>query len=78
MRNHLCKHCRQHNGKERQSASRGVKIRKRCFSEFTATAVWEGLEGVGVKSLLIAPGSPWENGYVESSNGKLGDELLNG
>jgi transposase InsO family protein len=31
-----------------------------------------------VKTLFIAPGSPWENGYVESFNGKLRDELLNG
>ncbi len=33
---------------------------------------------VGVKSLFIEPGSPWENGYVESFNSKLRDELLNG
>jgi putative transposase len=33
---------------------------------------------VGVKTLFIEPGSPWENGYVESFNGKLRDELLNG
>ena len=31
-----------------------------------------------MKTLFIAPGSPWENGYVESFNGKLRDELLNG
>ena len=47
-------------------------------SEFTATAVREWLETVGVKTLFIEPGSPWENGYVESFNGKLRDELLNG
>ncbi len=47
-------------------------------SEFTATAVREWLEGVGVKTLFIEPGSPWENGYLESFNGKLRDELLNG
>lgn len=34
--------------------------------------------GVGVKTLYIEPGSPWENGYNESFNGKLRDELLNG
>jgi putative transposase len=34
------------------------------------------LERVGVKTLYIEPGSPWENGYVESFNGKLRDELL--
>ncbi len=36
------------------------------------------LKKVGVKTLFIEPGSPWENGYVESFNGKLRDELLNG
>ena len=36
------------------------------------------LSRVGVKTLYIEPGSPWENGYVESFNGKLRDELLNG
>jgi transposase InsO family protein len=35
------------------------------------------LSGVGTKALLIEPGSPWENGYIESFNGKLRDELLN-
>ena len=38
----------------------------------------EWLERIGVKTLFIEPGSPWENGYVESFNGKLRDELLNG
>jgi transposase InsO family protein len=33
---------------------------------------------VDVKTLFIEPGSPWENGYNESFNGKLRDELLNG
>ena len=33
---------------------------------------------VGVETLFIEPGSPWENGYTESFNGKLRDELLNG
>jgi transposase InsO family protein len=36
------------------------------------------LASIGVKTLYIEPGSPWENGYVESSIGKLRDELLNG
>ena len=45
--------------------------------EFTATAVREWLGKVGVRTLYIEPGSPWENGYVESFNGKLRDELLN-
>ena len=34
------------------------------------------MKRVGVKTLFIEPGSPWENGYVESFNGKLADELL--
>ncbi|MFZ4638605.1 MAG: integrase core domain-containing protein, partial [Pirellulales bacterium] len=42
----------------------------------TAKRVREWLERVGVKTLSIEPGSPWENGYVESFNGKLRDELL--
>ncbi len=53
-------------------------IRSDNGSEFTAKAVREWLARVGVKTLYIAPGSPWENGYNESFNGKLGDELLNG
>ncbi len=36
------------------------------------------LAWLGVRTLYIQPGSPWENGYVESFNGKLRDELLNG
>ena len=43
-----------------------------------AKAIREWLELVGVKTLFIEPGSPWENGYVESFNGKLRNELLNG
>ncbi len=46
--------------------------------EFTARAVRQWLERVGVQTLYIAPGSPWENGYIESFNGRLRDELLNG
>ena len=47
-------------------------------SEFAAHAVRDWLGRIGVKTLFIEPGSPWENGYVESFNGKLRDELLNG
>ena len=53
-------------------------IRSDNGSEFTAAAVREWLTNVGVKTLFIEPGSPWENGYIESFNGKLRDELLNG
>lgn len=45
--------------------------------EFCAPAVRNWLGRVGVKTLFIEPGSPWENGYNESFNGKLRDELLN-
>ncbi len=53
-------------------------IRSDNGSEFTAKAVREWLGRVKVQTLFIEPGSPWENGYVESFNGKLRDELLNG
>ena len=52
-------------------------IRSDNGSEFTAEKVREWLKAVGVKTLFITPGSPWENGYNESFNGKLRDELLN-
>jgi putative transposase len=46
-------------------------------SEFTARVIRKWLNRLGVKTLFIEPGSPWENGYIESFNGKLRDELLN-
>ena len=46
--------------------------------EFTAKLVRRWLARVGVQTLFIQPGSPWENGYNESFNGKLRDEFLNG
>jgi putative transposase len=46
--------------------------------EMTAKIVRQWLASVGAKTLYIEPGSPWENGYCESFNGKLRDELLNG
>jgi len=52
-------------------------IRSDNGPEFTATAVRTWLKRVGVQTLFIEPGSPWENGYNESFNGKLRDELLN-
>ncbi len=45
--------------------------------EFTARAVRKWLNRLGVRTLFIERGSPWENGYIESFNGKLRDELLN-
>jgi putative transposase len=53
-------------------------IRSDNGAEFTAKAVREWLERLGVNALFIEPGSPWENGYNESFNGKLRDELLDG
>ncbi len=53
-------------------------IRSDNGPEFTAQAVRDWLSRLGVGTLLIEPGSPWENGYAESFNGKLRDELLNG
>ena len=60
--------------------TRGVPehIRSDNGPEFTAHAVREWLDGVDVGTLFIEPGSPWENGYVESFNGKFRAELLNG
>jgi transposase InsO family protein len=51
-------------------------IRSDNGPEFTARAVRKWLAKLGVKTLFIEPGSPWENGYIESFNGKMRDELL--
>jgi len=60
--------------------SRGIPdhIRSDNGSEFTANVVRSWLKDLGVTTLYIEPGSPWENGYVESYIGKLRDELLDG
>jgi len=60
--------------------SRGVPayIRSDNGPEFVAVALREWIAAVGAKTAYIEPGSPWENGYCESFNGKLRDELLNG
>ena len=59
---------------------RGVPghIRSDNGPEFVATAVREWIAAVGTKTAYIELGSPWENGYVESFNSKLRDELLDG
>ena len=64
----------------RLMTTRGVPghIRSDNGPEFTARAIREWLAEVGSKTLYIEPGSPWENGYIESFNGKLRDELLDG
>ena len=51
-------------------------IRSDNGPEFTATLIRQWLAALTVETLFIEPGSPWENGYVESFNGKLRDELL--
>jgi putative transposase len=57
---------------------RGVPVHLRSDngSEFTAKKVRTWLSRLEVKPLFIEPGSPWENGYIESFNGKMRDELL--
>jgi putative transposase len=55
-----------------------VHIRSDNGSEFIAKRVRDWLERLQVRPLYIEPGSPWENGYIESFNGKMRDELLNG
>jgi len=59
---------------------RGVPahIRSDNGPEFVARAVQEWIAAVGAKTAYIERGSPWENGYIESFNARLRDELLNG
>jgi putative transposase len=59
---------------------RGVPghVRSDNGPEFIAKAVQDWITLVGAKTAYIEPGSPWENGYCESFNSKLRDELLNG
>jgi transposase InsO family protein len=52
-------------------------IRSDNGPEFTAKAIRDWLNRLGVKTLFTEPESPWENGYIESFIGKLRDELLN-
>jgi putative transposase len=54
-----------------------VHIRSDNGAEFTASQVRDWLGRLQVRPLYIEPGSPWENGYIESFNGKMRDELLN-
>ena len=59
---------------------RGVPAHLRSDNgpEFTAQRIREWLHNLGVRTLFIEPGSPWENGYIESFNGKMRDEFLDG
>jgi putative transposase len=52
-------------------------IRSDNGAEFVAKAVREWIAAVGAKTAYIEPGSPWENGYIESFNARLRDELFN-
>jgi len=58
--------------------TRGVPTHLRSDNgpEFIAIQLRQWLTRLGVKTLFIEPGSPWENGYIESFNGKMRDELL--
>ena len=50
-----------------------------CYGpEFIAKAVQDWIRAVGARTAYIAPGSPWENGFIESFNARLRDELLDG
>jgi transposase InsO family protein len=53
-------------------------IRSDNGPEFVAKAVQKWITAVGAKTAYIAPGSPWENGFIESFNARLRDELLDG
>ena len=58
---------------------RGVPKHLRCDNgpEFIAKLLRKHLENTDIETLYIEPSSPWENGYVESFNSRLRDELLN-
>lgn len=60
------------------TAGMPVYLRSDNGSEFTATVLKDWLRTLNVRTAFIEPGSPWKNGYNESFNGKLRDELLNG
>jgi putative transposase len=65
---------------EEQIRERGAPdfVRSDNGPEFIARAVKAYLEARGVKTIFIEPGSPWENPFIESSNGRVRDELLAG
>jgi transposase InsO family protein len=54
------------------------RLRSDNGSEFVAKAVQDWIGAVGAKTAYIERGSPWENGFIESFNARLRDELLNG
>jgi transposase InsO family protein len=59
---------------------RGIPERLRSDNgpEFAAKAVQDWIAAVGAKAAYIAPGSAWENGFIESFNARLRDELMDG
>jgi transposase InsO family protein len=59
---------------------RGVPefVRSDNGPEFVATILRDWLKGIGTETAYIEPGSPWQNGYCESFNGKFRDQFLNG
>jgi len=57
---------------------RGIPDHLRNGSEMTANVLRKRLAGLGVKTLFITPGSPWENGFCESFNARFRDECLKG
>ena len=91
-RNHVWSHdfvsARAHDGRtlrlltlpdEYTSECLAIRVERRMGSpEFLARDLRQWLEKLGTGTLYIEPGSPWENGYCESFNGKLRDECLNG
>jgi putative transposase len=55
-----------------------TRLRSDNGSEFIGEALQGWLPGAGTHSIPVAPGSPWENGYIESFNSRFRDEFLNG
>ena len=62
----------------RSNTRGGIVFTHGVTREFIAEAVRSWISAVGAQTAYIEPGSPWENGYVESFNARFRDELLNG
>ncbi|MER5173775.1 transposase, partial [Thioclava sp. CPCC 100088] len=72
-----------HTLRDLRGCTRGHNLKQRFFptcygTEFIATKLCNSIEAVGAKTAYVEPRSPWENGYVESYNARLRDELLDG
>ena len=81
VQQHHCETCRPAMTTPGSAAAQPGPASSRCFPmcygpEMVARALREWLARLGTKTLYIEPGSPWENGYCESFNGKLKDECL--